>query len=481
MFRVLKNAFFAVTGNVLSVPFQLLALVLIVRSLGPDLYGKYAFAQEYTVFIVCMAEAGLGIIVTRELSKHRDRAGWYLGNFYMLKLILVAAVFAVVTSLGFLFTSDRETIAAICILGGASVLFSFLPFYWGIFRAYERMIWEGISALLQPALFVSALCFIIYGLHERQNIRAMAAAMLLSCLLVVLFCAFIVKKTLVSAEWRLDRKLILFFFGEMIPPAVLLIVFDAIIRTCILMIKTFHSAAEVGYFTIGIRLTYQFGMLAAVLAGAWLPALTKNAHEDSERFDFNANQFVRMMLLLSAPLAGVVSFFAADLIVFFCGIDYLPAAPVLHVLALSIPMFFLLQVSKTMLESGGRQKYYTLPVVIGFGVNLVLSLLLISSNGAMGAAFSVAASFLSVVGFSFLRVWHHMNGKFIFSVFCRMGLSLILMITVFSISRRFPWILSLLLGIVCYFISLLVIKEVSLDEARRFIRFFGGRKIDGSI
>jgi len=205
MFKVVRNASFAILGHLLSIPIQLAAFILVVRTLGPEEYGRYAFALEYSVFITCFAEAGLSAILARELAKHKEEASLYLGNFYVLKILLSVFFFLSFTSIGHLFASDIQTLIAVYILGLAAVFFSFLPFYWGIFRAYEKMVWEGISALIQPATFLGCVSFVLF-FEGDLRFYLVCGSMLLSCLLDAAICALVVRRRMTSAAWRRTRS-----------------------------------------------------------------------------------------------------------------------------------------------------------------------------------------------------------------------------------------------------------------------------------
>ena len=85
---MLKNASASLVGNVLSIPLQFLGFIILARSLGPKVFGQYSFAQELTLFVVYAADAGLNIVATREIARHRKDAGTIHGILLRLKLYL---------------------------------------------------------------------------------------------------------------------------------------------------------------------------------------------------------------------------------------------------------------------------------------------------------------------------------------------------------------------------------------------------------
>jgi O-antigen/teichoic acid export membrane protein len=73
--RIGRNVALRLASQALAALINLAAMVLLGRALSAQGYGEYAFYYSLIPLIGSAGDAGVGIIVTREIARDRARAG----------------------------------------------------------------------------------------------------------------------------------------------------------------------------------------------------------------------------------------------------------------------------------------------------------------------------------------------------------------------------------------------------------------------
>ncbi|MBU1042608.1 MAG: oligosaccharide flippase family protein [Proteobacteria bacterium] len=392
---MLRNASSSLIGNILSIPLQFLGFIIVARSLGPAAFGQYSFAQELTLFVVYAADAGLNVIATREMARHRENAGAIHGTLLRLKLYLSLICYLVILAVGAALSDSLATFAALAVLGVANLLLSYLFLANGVFRACERMVWESVTGLLQPICFCLFTAFVAYSSLVPDGLLPMTLARLLSFLPVVALALFV--------SWRLvpPRRAPapssgLEYLRQGLPIFMAMFVFDALLRISVLFLQAWSTSVELSMFTVSSRIVYSLWLIPYILSGAWLPGMAMSvAQGQAEQFGQHALRLIRLLLIMAVPMAMVLHLASEPIILLLFGRDYQGAIACLRILANSVPFLFLFYGMKTILEAKHHQKLFYFIVTTGLFVGLLANAWLVRTNGAEGAAWAYFAGLSS--------------------------------------------------------------------------------------
>ena len=383
-----KNASMSLTGNVLAVPLQFLGSIIAARILGPAAFGTYAFSMEYGAIFASFSDAGLGVLANRELPRHPDRQGAYMGSLLSLKLWAAAGAYVLLIAAAGLWGVDPSEFAAIAIVGAGSILFLFLPFINGALRARNRMDLEGILTFLQPlayCLFLGGL-FLLPGLDT--GLILVSFCLLGSFVLTVLSGFWLIARD-TPRPWLTDMHLVRGLAREAFPLGLAFVLTAVYVREVYFILKIFEPPETIGYFSIAFRLTFNTTTLAVVIAGAWMTGLSLSFQRDR-------NEFIRQTTLLMAVLTGTAVFvtlagmlLGPPLVTLLFGQAYQPAIAPFRVLFCSLLFFCPNCGLKAAFECAGLQKLWTIVTAMGAALNLALCFLLIPRLGIMGASWSL--------------------------------------------------------------------------------------------
>jgi Membrane protein involved in the export of O-antigen and teichoic acid len=415
---MLKNASASLIGNILSIPLQFLGFIIAARSLGPAVFGQYSFAQELTLFVIYAADGGLNIIVTREIARDRARAGVVHATVLKLKVGLSAVCYMTILGVGLVLSDGEQTFAAVAILGLANIMLSYVLTAYGVFRGCERMVWEGVAGLLQPVCFCLFTAFVAYSGVVHSGLLPMALARLASYVPVVAL-VFIVSLRLAPLSRTTAPGAGREFLRQGLPIALLMFVFDALLRCSVLFLQAWATSIDLSMFTVASRIVYSLWLIPYILAGAWLPVMARcAAGRDEAGYAQHLMRLVRLLCIAAAPLTVMLYLAAEPVILLLFGPDYRAAAGVLRVLALVIPFLFLYFGMKTSLEARNRQRPLYAIVLLGLVAALGANAWFVGGGmGAQGAAWAYFCGLSASTVLGYMLIVHDVSwGTFVLSL-----------------------------------------------------------------
>ena len=159
--QIIENFFSLSILNGLNVLLPLVTLPYILRVIGAEKYGMYAYVYVVIQYIILIATYGFNFSATKQISQSRDDVD-YVNKVYnavtLSKLLIAIIVSAVVFALSrFIFKSEIETMM---FLLGLGMVFGdiFTPIW--LFQGMEKMKYITIVNAVSKILF-TILVFIV--------------------------------------------------------------------------------------------------------------------------------------------------------------------------------------------------------------------------------------------------------------------------------------------------------------------------------
>ncbi|RMF06296.1 flippase, partial [Candidatus Woesearchaeota archaeon] len=100
--RIAKNAVLLSVSNVLSQLVYLVLIIAVTRFMGDSGFGRFSFAVSFTSVFLFVADMGLSVLSTREVSRRHSLGPKYLGALLLLKAFISLATFALIFFLSLL-------------------------------------------------------------------------------------------------------------------------------------------------------------------------------------------------------------------------------------------------------------------------------------------------------------------------------------------------------------------------------------------
>jgi O-antigen/teichoic acid export membrane protein len=156
---------------------------------------------------------------------------------------------------------------------------------------------------------------------------------------------------------------------------------------------------QVALYGIGYQLASAVPTMSLALVNAWIPRFFKNAGEKDGLESFNRIFTIQMAVIVGVAMGVFV--FGADIIRILATSAYLPAVPVLRVVAVGLIFHGAYQALLLPLFYKERTRWVSIATGTALTINITANLLLIPRIGIMGAAW---ATVLAYVGTTII-VW----------------------------------------------------------------------------
>ncbi len=385
---VAKNSLLPMATSLLMKLIDLAFALLSLRILGPTGTGRYGWAVTVWFLANTITDFGLGILVTREVSRDRAQANRYLTNTAILRVILWAvslipiAILAAIYVAFFNLTFDTALALGLLVVGMLpSTLAASLAFLFNAFEKFEyRIAVDVVTRLLSVALGVTALV-LGYGY------LGLAAVSIITNLFTLTTFYYLVRTTLFTPRWEPDRSLIRWMFTESYPLMTNNLLSSLFFRIDVLILQPLKGDTVLGYYQTAYKFIDALNFIPSNFTLAIFPALSRLAASAKDAMRRAYILSLKILLWIALPITVGTIFVSRELIGIFGGNAYLPdSAIALQVLIWFLPFSFINSVTHYVLIALGQQRFLTKAFILGVVFNIAANLAAIPSMSYVGAA-----------------------------------------------------------------------------------------------
>lgn len=409
--RVLKNSALPMATALLNKVIDTLFAAFMLRVLGPENAGKYAFAVIIIAYCDIFINFGLSTLVTRDVSRERNLANRYVANTVILRLLLLAiltpllAVFLWVYR-AFFGLSDDVTIAVILLALGLlpSGISSALS---SIFYAYELMEYPAAITVITTLLKVTVGVIVLLaglGFVGLAGTNIFVNLATLAILLALFVRKFFVPR--LEFDPQFGRTLV----GASYPLMLNDLLIRAFNRVDVLLLQPLKGNTVVGWYTTSYKYLDGLNILPSTFTIALFPVLSRYAAGAPDALMRAYLKSMKYLVIIAMPLM-VLSFAYADFIILlFGGPDYLPEAAIaLRLIIGFLPLSFINNVTHYVLIAVNQQKYLTRTFVSGAAFNILANLIFIPTFSYRASAVITIFSELVLLAAFYWGVRQHVG------------------------------------------------------------------------
>jgi O-antigen/teichoic acid export membrane protein len=410
-------------GSGFNMATRLMFNVLVARLLGPDHVGIYFIALSVANLLGVMAAGGLDTTLVRYLSRQRASGDW--GRFRgTLRFVLQIAASISLAATTFILVGAPWIAAKLLHNPEVKTPLRIIAFWVPLYVAENLMLAATqsfremkykvyIDSFLDPSLrFV--LVIIVYLLGGGLN--AILSAYVFSLLVCAVLAAWALRRCipvpLAAYSPITSRREILGFSSPLFAYNVLT---GIALYADSLLVAHFRSAAEVGTYSVAVRVVAVTGFITPVLGQIFGPICSELHHRGDLQQLANAFKVVTLMAVqLFLPI--LLLFFALPhQILGVFGSGFRGAAPCLLLLMVGQSANYLTGPSGLVLNMAGWTRLQLYNVTFSACLQTALDLLLIPRFGIMGAA---AASCTSLMSLNLIQLYQ-LNRRLHFHPFSR--------------------------------------------------------------
>jgi O-antigen/teichoic acid export membrane protein len=401
--------------------------MLYVRLLGPEDTGKYAFVVTMYGFFEIVSRYGLGTLLTRDVAADKNQSSRYLTNVLGLRtfLWLVSLPILVLVTGGFRLLGgiSGAEIMAIAIFAVAMLFANWADGLSSLFYAFEKMEYPaGLSsatALLKVTLGALVL-FMGWGFV------GLAWVSLAMNILQLIWLYGLVRSTLFKPEWRWDLDLQRWMVSVSGPLMINHLLATIFWRIDVWLLRPMVGAVSVGLYSAALKYLDGLNIIPSTFTFAIFPLMARYAKREGEGLLRSYILSVRLLLMISLPLAMTITLIAEPLIYILGGAEFLNvpdtislwgrelsyrggSALALQVIIWSIPIGFVNSVTQFVLIAVDQQRYLTRAFVLGVIFNVLGNLIFIPVFDYIGAAVVTILSEFSLLIPFYMSVKRHVG------------------------------------------------------------------------
>jgi len=387
---IAKNSLAPMGLNLFNKAIDFVFAAFYLRVLGPGDSGKFATAIIIAGWFEIIANWGLNTLLIREVAKDKSQASRYLLNTSLLRI--ATAIIASLPIFIYIFTVsrtgdqlDQQTTAAILFLMVGMIFSGLGQGLAGLFYAYEQAEVPAVITTVTTIFKVGLGVLVLLLGFSFVGLAAITIVVNLVTLLILLVAAF--RQFRIPGPWSVDfvlqRRMFKLSYPLMLNHLFAVIFFQIDIP----LMNQINGDVVVGWYNSAYKWVNAFNVIPSFFTFALFPVISRqvqSALPDAQRtFRFS----IKLMLLISLPLAAITTLLAPLMIGILGGREFLPhGAIALQLVIWSIPIGWMNSVTNYVLIALGCERYLTRAFILGVGFNLIANLIFLPRYSYVAAS-----------------------------------------------------------------------------------------------
>ncbi|MCI0696918.1 oligosaccharide flippase family protein [candidate division KSB1 bacterium] len=387
--RLFKNTVILTLANALQPVISFYLIVTISRVLKVDGFGEYNTILKYVAVFQIIAAFGMRNLLTREIAQNKEKAHRYLAASSNTSVAFGIASAALMSLLVMLLSDDPFVIRGTVYASLSLVAAALIEAYEGVISGFEKLSHIGYASLLENVVRVGLSLALIYNGY---GVVALIWVYVVTRYLKPVYYFYYINKHIArplgGIQWPVIKELI----GQAR--------IFALITVCVIiywnvdgiMLEALRSKEEVGYYSAA----YRFLLLSLVLVDSFVnslfPVMSNFFKSSGASFEMACRKSLRMLGMVTLPVAVALSLLSEKIILLFYGPAYLPAVKVLQILIWALVPYGISQIFAYALVASNNQKIDLAVNAVGMVVNISLNYLLVPRFGFIGATIATLIS-----------------------------------------------------------------------------------------
>lgn len=385
--RIAKNSLTPMATQILNRALDFGFAILMLRLLGPENAGKYAFAVLLIGFFGVIVDFGLGTLLTRDVAREPSVARRYLGNTILARGLLYAASMPLLAGVvllyrGFFGLSD-DTATTIALFALSLIPTGIAAALSATFQAHEKMEYPALVSV------GTSLCKVTLGtavLLLGGGIVGLGAVALVTNLFTAVMLYGLVRHALFLPTLEGDRRFQRQLLGAATPLMLNSLLSMVFFRADVMLLQPTKGDLATGYYTTAYKFLDGLNLIPSLFTLAIFPLFSRLATQAQDSLVRAFRLALKLLLAVSLPISVGTAIIAPQLIELVFGEAYLPSAAALQALIWFLPFSYVNSVTHYVLIAVNRQRFLTLAFVIGASFNVLANLVAIPAYGFLGAA-----------------------------------------------------------------------------------------------
>jgi O-antigen/teichoic acid export membrane protein len=394
--RAARNAGAIAAASVLSKGALFFWQLALARAVGEASYGIYGTVGAFFAVGTAIVNFGMGPIVIRDVARAPQLAGKYLTATLFMQTGLAVIAYGLINGAAAL-GGYEDALRALLALAAVSLLVDILGNMTNdLLLAQERMLASSLVTIGHIILLISLAGL---ALLAGWDLVGVYFATILAGLGRAAALWVLVLRRGVRPQLPFDASIAMPLLRNGAPLALAAFLALAYQHADKLMTTRFIGSSQTGYLTAAFVIVFGIiELLSTTVLIATYPMMSRYYQDgQGDVFGFMVEKLAFFTLLVSVPIALVLSIFAPEITVPLFGPNFAPTADVLRILIWYTVVAMTANVFARGLVVQNRQRSLLAVRATGLALNILLNALLIPRVGIIGAACASLAAELLVL------------------------------------------------------------------------------------
>ncbi len=464
--RVAHNTLIQFVGKAIGMVLALITVGIMLRYLGQTGFGEYTTIIAYLSIFSIMADLGLYLVVTREISRKGVNQDKTVSNALTIKALSGVIVLSFASVVVWFFPY-ADIVKYGVLVGAFSFLFVLMnQTLIGVFQKYFAMYKVAIAEVVGRVVWLVVVVLVVYFQASLlYMIFGIALANFVNFLIVFIFSRKYVKvkPEFDFKEWK--RILIV------AAPLAFSVVFNLVyFKIDTLFLSLMKPEQDVGIYGASYKVLEALITFAAIFAGLLLPVMSKYFVENKKKFADVYKKGFDILIIFVIPLIVGTLFLANPIMSFFGGSQFAESGGVLKILIFATGAIFFSHLFGNAAVASNQQKKLMWVYIFTAILAVVLNLLLIPKFSYYGAAVSTVVSEIVVTFLTAIVVWRVVGVGLNFVAFGKTLIATGVMALALWIMPDWNFFIQIIIAIVCYFAVAFSIKAISIKTVFEVIK-----------
>ena len=383
---VFKNFSSSFIGTMIGNFFGFALLIYLPNIIGVEKYGIYNFSISYNMYFTMLTDLGIGIYSIKYINNTKDVKD-YINKVFSIKILLGVISLILSVLILYILGVDGEKFKFTLIVNISIIATAICIDYF--FNALNEMQYSALYTAFRNLIIFLLSIIWVKGEGDLYNVAIIytVALFISSALLLYIFKQKHFKINIVKVKTS-DFKLI----KATIPLAISLIMIQINNNFDIIYLSMVKGDKAVGIYSAAYKIINFLIAILVVYFNSAYPTIARLYSEDKILLSQMINKFFRYGLIIVLPITVGGALVSEKLINFIYKIKYADASAVFTVLIFLMLIRFVASTYGAVLLMGSQAKNYTVTVIIGATLNIILNLILAPKFSYIGCSFATVIS-----------------------------------------------------------------------------------------
>lgn len=379
-------------GRLVSAGLYFVVILLLARAFSADLFGEYIKVVTVLTGMFVFVDFGLNPIYLHLVSEKKVngyatlfvfRIFWSLSLYFFLLLLLLVGVH-------FNFLSYDSFFLFGIFVGGWSLVFGALTVSTtAAFQYHKKWHLVAISQVLGTlATLIGVWASVEFANHETSMYVGSIVSYLIGSLVTSFFsCMFFWRLGESNFNWKVNSSIAKLLLQRSLPLGLMMVVNGFYLRNGVLALSLARSSAEVGEYGLAYKFFEITLILPAFLMNSYYPDLLMK--KTGIR---NADLTKMLITLIKLSIVTATALLIGAPLLVFVRSEFARSVEILKTFSIIVPLFFLTAPLTWIYILKHQQKKLLYIYTFAFAFNLLITRILVSSYGSIGAVWAIGAS-----------------------------------------------------------------------------------------